>query len=79
MFELKCISREAFENNPHYVVLFDSKFVVTIWQENRTDGQRKIWSFVGNPGFLKHSEEFDTVEKALDFIKKNWAPESKKS
>lgn len=76
MFEFKCISRQAFEENPHYVVFFEDKPVVTIWQAVSSDRQREIWCFVGSSDFLHCSEEFDTVQEALEFIKQNWTPES---
>jgi len=75
MFELKCISREAFEVNPHYMVFSKGEFVVTIWQAAGSDGQRKTWSFVGSADFLRCSEEFDTAQEALEFIRQNTAPE----
>jgi len=73
MFDIKCISREAFEKNPHYMVYSGSECVATIWQFARDEDGEKAWCFVGGTGFAReHLGEYKSAVEAFQYLRRNW-------
>jgi hypothetical protein len=73
VFETKILSREAFDENPHYIVFFKGRIHVTIMRSRTADDPERSWCLVGNRAYWKLRDEFGSAHEALEFVKKHAA------